>query len=269
MKQTSLEPPSNDLLPLIHRSKKGVLLERTPEVDSQIRDALSLPPNELVRRASQTSKQDLSFIKDEALVYLIRAFFKSGDKEVADQLSLILIERKTDMIYARLNGLADADEAFSKVIETLFTHILFRDDGRGDYLQVRFDSALKRITISAFNSQLNKNKKSMLTFSDISNPEDEDINLEESFDSSDSEGNIAYPTVSIEDQVSINDALESLDEPLRTVFILRYKYLMQVESIDPNVPTLSNHFDKTPRTIRHWLKKADEILKKKQGENHE
>jgi DNA-directed RNA polymerase specialized sigma24 family protein len=109
----------------------------------------------------------------------------------------------------------------------------------------------------------------MLTFSDISNPEDEDINLEESFDSSDSEGNIAYPTVSIEDQVSINDALESLDEPLRTVFFLRYKYLMQVESIDPNEPTLSNHFDKTPRTIRNWLKKADEILKKKQGENHE
>ncbi len=112
-----------------------------------------------------------------------------------------------------------------------------------------------------------KNRKQ--TFSDMSDPADEEINLEESFDSSDSEGDIAYPTISIEDQVLINDALESLDEPLRTVFILRYKYNMQVESIDPNEPTLRNHFDKTPRPIRNWLKKADEILKKKQGENHE
>ncbi len=269
MDQTSLEPPGNDLLSLVHRTKKGVLLERTPEVDSQIRNALSVAPNELIRWAAQTSKQDVRYLKDEALVYLIRAFFKSGDKEMADRLSHILIERKTAIIYSRLNGLVDADEAFSKVIEILFTHILTRDDGRGDYLQVRFDSALKRITISAFNSQLNKNKKSMLTFSDMSDPADEEINLEESFDSSDSEGDIAYPTISIEDQVLINDALESLDEPLRTVFILRYKYNMQVESIDPNEPTLSNHFDKTPRTIRNWLKKADEILKKKQGENHE
>lgn len=269
MKQASLEPPGKDPLPLVHRTKKGVLFERTLEVDSQIRDALSMSPNELVRWAAQPSKQDSRFLKDEALVYLIRAFFKSGDKETANQLSHILIERKTDLIYSRFNGLADADDAFSKVIETLFAHILFRDDGRGDYLQIRFDSALKRIVISAFNSQLNKNKKSTLTFTDISNPEDEEINLEESFDSSDAEGDIAHSTISIEDQISINEALEILDEPLRTAFILRYKYNIKVESIDPNEPTLSDHFGKTPRTIRYWLTKADEILKKKQGENHE
>ena len=48
--------------------------------------------------------------------------------------------------------------------------------------------------------------------------------------------------------------------PLRDVTRLRYFDNWLIESGDEGIVTLSTHFDKTPRTIRSWLRKAEEKL---------
>jgi DNA-directed RNA polymerase specialized sigma24 family protein len=270
LEQVSAGRPGIDLSPLIHRTKEGVLLKRAPDVDAQIRDVLLLLPDELVKRAEKGT-QDSGFLKDETLVYLIRAFFKSGNKETTNQLSQALINRWEPFIYSKLTGLVDAEDAFSIVISTLFKHILFRDDGRGDCLQVRFGFALKRITISVFRNQMAKLKadQSTLTFSDLSGEEGEEIDWGESEEDVNHQAEIAFPDMSTEDKVLVRAAINILEEPLRTTYILRNMYDFQIESIDPTEPTISKYFGLDPRTIRYRLKQAQKILIKWQGENHE
>ena len=261
MEPAPAELSGTNLSPLIHRDKEGVLLKRAPDVDAQIHDSLVLAPAELVQRAKKEA-QDPGFLKDEALVYLIRAFHKSGNKDITNQLSEVLIRRCTPFIYSKFNGFVDAEDAFCAVIKILFTHILFRDDGRGDFLQVRFGLHLKRIVVSVFRIHRDKKEKesSTFTFSELSNEEDEDTEWDDSIESED---------LSLEDRVSIDQATNVLTGHLQEVYILRHKYNFQIDSIDPNEPTLRKYFGKTPRTINNWLNQADEILKKWQGENHE
>lgn len=261
MESVPAELSSTNLSPLIHQDKDGELLKRAPDVDVQIHDALILAPADLVKLAEKNA-QDAEFLKDEALVYLIRAFHKSGNKDITNQLSEILIRRWTPFIYSKFNGFVDADDAFCAVIKILFTHILFRDDGRGDFLQVKFGLHLKRIIVSVFRIHHDKKEKesSTFTFSELSNEEDEDMDWDETTESDE---------LSPEDKVFIDEAADVLTGDLQKVYILRHKYNFQIESIDPDEPTLSKYFGKTPRTIRNWLKQADEILKKWQGENHE
>lgn len=261
MEPAPAELSGTNLSPLIHRSKEGVLLKRAPDVDAQIHDALNLAPAAL-RKWAEKGTQDPEFLKDEALVYLIRAFHNSGNKDITNQLSEVLIRRWTAFIYSKFTSFVDAEDAYCAVIKILFTHILFRDDGRGDFLQVRFGLHLKRIVLSVFRTQRAKNEKeiSTFTFSDLSDEEAEEADWDET---------IAADDMSDENRVFIEQATSVLTGDLQEVYVLRYKYDFQIESIDPSEPTLSKYFGKTPRTIRNWLKQADEILKKWQGENHE
>lgn len=261
MEPAPAELSNTNLSPLIHRDKDGELLKRAPDVDAQIHDALMLSPAELVKRAEKEA-QDAEFLRDEALVYLIRAFHKSGNKDITNQLSEVLIRRWTSFIYSKFNGFVDPGDAFCEVIDKLFRHILFRDDGRGDFLQVKFGFALKRIIVSVFRIHRDKKEKesSTFTFSELSNEEDGETEWDDSIESED---------LSLEDRVLIDQAANVLTGHLQEVYILRHKYNFQIDSIDPNEPTLRKYFGKTPRTINNWLNQADEILKKWQGENHE
>jgi DNA-directed RNA polymerase specialized sigma24 family protein len=264
------ELSGTNLSPLIHRDKEGVLLKRAPDVDAQIREALILSPDALVERARQGSR-DPGFLMDETIVYLARAYFKAGNRNVTDQLVKVLTNRKKRFIYSKFTGLEDAKDAYNDVITELFTQMLFRDDGRGDFLQVKFGFALKRIIITIFFKymRLKEELASTSTFTKLAGEEDEEAVWEELGTNENQNTEIAYPDLSPEDQVIAREAIGSLEEPLRTTYILRYVYDFQVESIDPDEPTISSYFQVEPRTIRYRLKQAEKKLKKWQGDNHD
>lgn len=276
MEQSSKTQPESNLQLLTHRTKDGSLLQRSPEVEAQIRETLSLPEEELIRRANLPDIQDPNCLKEEALVYLIRAYHKSGNELATSQLSEALIKRTVKFINSKFRGLDkdEAEDAYSEVISELFQHILFREDGRGDYLQVRFWSALKRLVISAFRRQITRIKEDRMTLvrlSDLAGYESEE-------DGEDQEAlrtgsipltDVVDPGPSIDRSALISDGLHTLSEPLRTAYILRHFHDWQIESTDPAEPTLSKHFSKTPKTIYNWLKKADEALERWRGEHHE
>jgi len=67
-------------------------------------------------------------------------------------------------------------------------------------------------------------------------------------------------TLSAIDRIEYHDGLNSIEEPYRTVFVLRYYHGWPTEDDDPTVPTISRYFNKTPRTIRNYLRRADDAL---------
>ncbi len=261
---------------LTHRNKDDLLLQRAPEIEVEIRNVLTLSEDEIIQRAKIIDKQDPHYLKEETLVYLIRAFHHSGNILTTNKLSELLLRRIVGFIYSKFCGLDEdeAKDAYSEVISELFQHILFREDGRGDYLQVRFWSALKRLIISAFRRHVTRTKEDRLTLvrlSDLAGFElDEDGEEQEPL----RKGSIPLTDVVdtgplVDRSVLMNEGINTLSEPLRTAFILRYLYDWQIESNDPTEPTLTKHFGKTPKTIYNWLKKADETLERWRGEHHE
>jgi len=44
------------------------------------------------------------------------------------------------------------------------------------------------------------------------------------------------------------------------VFVLRHYEGWPIEDKDPSVPTISRHFQRTPRTIRNWMREAENVL---------
>ena len=276
MEQSSKTQPVNDLQPLTHRTKDGTLLQRDPEVEAQIRETLSLPDDEIIRRANLIDTQDPSCLKEEAIVYLIRAFYKSGNEIATNQLSEALIKRTVKFINSKFRGLDEdgAKDAYGDVISEMFQHILFREDGRGDYLQVRFWSALKRLVISTFRrhvTRIEEDQMTLVRLSDLAgyeseeNGEDQEALRTGSVPLTD----VVDPGPSVDRSVLISDGLHTLSEPLRTAYILRHLYDWQIESNDPDEPTLTKYFGKTPKTIYNRLKKADEALERWRGEHHE
>ena len=65
--------------PLTRNNKDGVVYQRSPQVDKQIKSALGLDPKELVRRSSMKERKSPDFLKEETLVYLIRHFLEAGN----------------------------------------------------------------------------------------------------------------------------------------------------------------------------------------------
>ena len=73
-------------------------------------------------------------------------------------------------------------------------------------------------------------------------------------------------TLSPEKRLMLREGLLLLPEPIRTAFVLHHYDGWQIESNDPQAPTIAKHFGKTPRTIRNWMAQAEAILESWRGE---
>ena len=146
---------------------------------------------------------------------------------------------------------------YTKLIHT----IGIRSD-RGDFLQIRFGLCLKRLTVQVFRKQLNQLK---LERNSIPLTSLEGYDVEET--------NPLVRPRSIELEVIEKDliraALSQLKEPLRSAYLLRYYENWPIEDQDPNVQTISRHFNKTPRTIRNWFTEAEKCLEAWREENRD
>jgi len=157
-----------------------------------------------------------------------------------------------------------AEEGYSEVVATLFCRILDLDSDQGDFLQVRFWIALKSLTVQAFNRQLNQPKHER-NGSQPSSSKGYEI---ENVDAMSHERVVRAPDTNssrtieseVTDKDTIRRALGHLQEPLRTVYVLRHYWGWPIEDQDPNTRTISQRFNKTPRTIRNWLAKAEKEL---------
>lgn len=257
------------LHPLTRCNSEGVIYQRTEIVEAQIVVALALPPWQLIERAQITDYQSPFYLKEECLVYLIREYYQHGYESIVNDLSAVLLLRCEHVIKAKLSifGPIVLEDARQDVIAEVFAQIVDLDSDRGDFLQVRFQVVLRRLVIEAFRRQRRERKQeAMQTVLFMS-----DQNAETESDGS-APGNlveeIVAPGISTEEWILCRDALFSLDSPHRTAYVLRYYYGWPVEDRDPSVPTISRYFKKTSRTIRTWLREAEQAIERWRGEHN-
>ncbi len=253
--------------PLTRRNAEGTVYRRVADVERQIAVALRLPANRLRERAAVSDQTDPEYLKEECLVYLIRHYHRAGERHLVNDLSEVLLHRCAKLINSHLRSL-DAEAArdgYNDVVERLFGPILDLSTDRGDFLQVRFWPVLERIAVRVFNQQLtlHMRTRSTVPLSSLAGYDHDEGDEAERVVRPREEAEAASPSG---ESTLIRDALSRIEEPYRSAFLLRHYAGWPVEDRDPRVRTISRHFSKDPRTIRNWLKKAEEVLETWRGE---
>ena len=257
--------------PLTHCNQDGEVYQRSAAVESQIKSALTLAPNDLIERARSSAHQSPDYLQEECLAYLIREHKRKGRDGIVNDLSEILLHRCAKNVNSQLENLDQdvVDDAFQDVIQELFTQILDLESDRGDFLQVRFWTVLKRLEITSFNRYQKKQeeaKNTILLSSLAGYQHDRDDNNNQTFVLQEK---VVDSSLTMEQRLLYRDGLATLKHPYRTAFVLRHYYGWQIEATDTSVQTISRYFNVSSRTIRLWLAKAEETLECWRGENDE
>jgi hypothetical protein len=252
--------------PLTRRNLKGELYRRLPEVETQIDWALTADPARVIECAHIHDHEAPGYLQEEALVYLIRYFRRMDREDLVATLSEILLRRCAKRINEHLKSLEEdvREEAFRQVIVELFTPILDVESDRGDYLQVRFWDVVTKRSVTAFNRAVSEARRLRLSLrmSELVGEEvDESEDAEAGPQASAIREGVVARGISPEEYALLQAALGAVEEPFRTAFVLHYADGWQISSNNPDEPTLSKLFNKTPRTIQNWLRHAEAVLK--------
>ncbi|MCG3159181.1 MAG: hypothetical protein JMDDDDMK_00167 [Acidobacteria bacterium] len=259
--------------PLTRRNTSGKVYKRSSAVEVQISAALSLSDEELVSRASIREETANGYLQEESLVYLIRTSYQRKNNFLCNKLSEILLTRCQEQVAFRVRAIEQKDDAFNDVVRVLFEKILAPDNS-GDFLQVRFRFALKRISISIFHQyyrdQIEERENLRpSSFQSLDGQENEKDDWDQVHVAIDSDLPVEDSFSSVELESLKREALQILKEPIRTAFILHHIKGWQIESNNPKEITVSGYLETTPRTIRNWLQQAEKELRKWRGDHHE
>lgn len=237
------------------------------DVTAQIDAALQMDSEVLIKNAQITDFNTPAYIKDETLVYLFREFCLADNNELILETNKALLKRIQRVVFSKFPAVkeSDLDEIFEKINEEFFEKILDFKSNSGDYYLIRFQDAVFKLAIGVYRKW--KKQPHYTIFSEF---------LRKGESQEEAENGEAYllerhanPQLSMDEKLIYRDGLNQLQEPQKTVFILRYYDDWPIESKDPGVPTLSTTFGVTSRTIRNWLKQAHDILKKWRGAENE
>ena len=251
--------------PLTRQNANDQVYQRLPAVDRQIKEALRLDYGELRSRLEVRDEDSTAFLKEESLVHLIRHYHRAGSRELVNDVAKCLLTRCATWIDGKLIGLRKdlREDGNARVVAEVFDRILDLSSDRGDFLQVRFWVVLERITVDVFWKQVNQ--------FDTESSGDYD---QAAIDALTQQGAVVVPTASTGrsaeseaiHNVLIEAALHQLEEPILSAYLLRYHQGWPIEDKNATVQTISQHFGKTPRTIRNWLSRADKCLEAWRGE---
>src|SRR5262245_20614342 len=134
--------------PLTHCDRYGKVYTRTPEVESQIREALSLDRAVLCERVAIERYTTPGFIKGELLVYLIRRFLRAGETELVRHLNNCLANRLARRVHRRVScslNLSLVDYSAQEVMIEVARRITDLDSDMDDFSQARFGLWLERL----------------------------------------------------------------------------------------------------------------------------
>jgi len=242
---------------------------RTPEVESQIREALSLDQTVLCERVAIERYTVPGFIKEECLVYLVRLFLREGEDELVSHLMNSLATRIARRVHSQ--ALASlhwslVDDCSQNILMDVARRLTDMTTDKDDFAQTRFGLWLERVTYKALRPYRTNQKKTRATQVDVEVIErsngkkhrlhDDPLSPEQILEQAE--------TKRLRKQKA-DELLKKLDPDVREAYRLRHEEGMEIENGDPDVMTISKRFQRSPRTIRNWLKGAEERLQQWQG----
>jgi len=242
------------ITPLTRRGYK-----RLPETERQIAEAAVLDAKALLACAQNRDEAEPEYLAAEALVHFIRRADRNSERKLRDDLFRELFERCKPFFRGQFRAFdkVTREDLEQEVLKKVVEAILAPDD-RADFLEVRFWSYMKARAIDACRSMLAKTYDTeSLDTGYLGEGESEGrTKLESQVDG----------RLSPEKLAMLSEGLAKLPPKLRQVFLLRHAVGMAIGSDDPDGDpqgdklTLAQHFECTGRTIRSWLKKADDLL---------
>lgn len=249
------EPAENpsEIRPLTRRGYK-----RLVKTEKQIAAAAALEAKALLEQAQQRGESAPEYLSPETLVYFIRRADDDGNVKVRDRLLTELLERCTPFFRGRFRGFdkATREDLQQEVLKKVVEDILAPDD-RADFMEVRFWSYLERRAIDACR----------LAFKHTDDTESLDSGY---LGEGESEGRTKLELqrdtrLNPEQLAMVSEGLAKLPPRLRQVFVLRHVVGMAIGSDNANddpaeKPTLARKFGCSGRTVRNWLKEADDQL---------
>lgn len=232
--------------------------ERSEITEADIRGLRTKPLPELVQ-AFQVEEGQPGYRVTEALIFFIRRAKRAKDRERMNALADILIARCEAYFGGAIRGL-DSEarmDAQQDVFADLFRLVLATDD-RGDFLESRFLTYLKRKTATAKGRIRRGYYRGPLIADFIDDPDGEDKFVAEHRHDTE---------LTDAEHERISHAAETLPDPLRELVVLRYFGGWQIgdernKMMDDQRETLAKKYKVTPRTIHNWLDKAYELMEK-------
>ncbi len=248
--------------PLTRVGPRGGVLERRKAVSAQIRSLSGLSWNEITSRLAIPNRSDQNYLKNETLVHLIReALLQNQDPDPdrsAEGLENALLEMYEELQsrmqkYLRKSRfkppeMQDIGDWENKVQTVIIEKLMDLDTDRIDFAEVGFFSFIAleaRTQRRHFIGETEKRDE----FIELDRPNEEGHDFE-----------LVSRGLTTEESLMLREGMHALPENLRRAVILYHFDGWQIESQDPDEPTISRLFGVSSRTIRNWLKEAKRIL---------
>lgn len=277
--------------PLRNRRADGSPYRRRREVEEELQELEKLTLSEVLARAREGEQRREMLVSSEVLVHTLRrevrtATTRSPTLGPIDGLVQILIQRAERMVRRHLRGFDEIDrEEICKQVTDRIIDEIADDSDVADYAEVNFNDWLRGNRLDACRKQTRRIERVARLGDSVDDlAEDEALIVPEGVDSAASPEptpEIAYalseacenaglpPRIedgrfSPEDRYRIAAMVKQANLPPKVLdAFLLYHYLdMQIESEDPEKHTLVKHFGKSEKTIRLWIKRAENVFAK-------
>lgn len=250
--------------PLTRSTKAGRPYARPPEVESQLEELLGASADEQLGRATTADKGSPQFVRDECLVYLIREAWLANDSARYSTLTAQLLRRCTRSIQRNLRALGvaadDEKDLYGDVVTAMMTAIL-DEDGAGEFYEVRFRLALRRLTIKVHGKYATRQERAQREDSLNAPSGGDDEGEEEGVALEEHVGGTENVADDVGQRLVIREALAAIRDPRhRQAFVLHFYDDWPIETKDPLDPSISRRFGVTPRTVSNWLRTAEHDL---------
>lgn len=284
--------------PLRKRTRDGKSYKRRPEVEDELECLEKFDLKEVIARARVGEENDKPFLSSEALVHILRREVRIGVPDgpthgAIDALASLLINRCTKILKRRLRQYDELaqEEIADGVMKSLMDDVL-QDGEKADYAEINFNHWLARNRSDAVRKQKRKANRFIQfgdTVADLEEIEAQIVREGEPVEASHSdtpelllslkEARERGSLPSIMEAMRFSEAeLHRIAEAATRAQLqaeMLYAFLahhlgVNVESEDADEYTLVKHFDKSEKTIRSWIKRAEKVfaeLRKEQNES--
>lgn len=240
---TVFPPTSMSLRPLQNEGRCREL-----DVEAQLRTLVTLPFAEFWRRAQQTDRSASDFIKEEALVYLLREHYRNGDMKKAGDIAELLVRRSSPFLHKhiavwRLRSPAHVEECAYEVQSCVWQD-LFNLAPSCEFWEVRFWVCLKRRILNCVQKYRTLDTHEF-------NPDPLEDGKGNATPVLETWADLRLP--SPQDRLEIQEALAVLPDKERITFILwHYEEWTQEE--------IAGYLKLSDRAVRYRLERAHERL---------
>jgi hypothetical protein len=282
--------------PLRRKRADGTLYRRRKKVEEELERVTQLTLQDVLAagRAGQRGKAGVS---SEALVHLLRREARGGNAQGlgVDGLVSVLIERTESMLRSHISWAFDElqrEEILREVVDRVIDEIVDPSD-KADYAEVNFNDWLMHNRIDACRKQTRRAERAEQIGDALQNLAENEADIvlvgdgqeaaspkpspEAAYALAEARATAPLPAqieageFTAEDRYRIASAVRAanLDERVRDAFLLHQYLDVPIDSQDPEKHTLVKHFGMSEKTIRNWLRRAEEAFAKLRGETNE